>query len=138
MTNAILRGKPDAGNPHVRFDEGEVASAKPRRGSLLYNAKHLEAALSLRAGIDSDQLAKEMGDQVVEAAQKDMDMPLRSVLAECMRLEGIEPPRSFDNAAIKAAFSTVSVPGILSNVANKKLMQAYNAQPIIATKLCTT
>ena len=102
------------------------------------NAKHLEAALSLRAGIDSDQLAKEMGDQVVEAAQKDMDMPLRSVLAECMRLEGIEPPRSFDNAAIKAAFSTVSVPGILSNVANKKLMQAYNAQPIIATKLCTT
>jgi len=37
MTNATLRGKPDAGNPHVRFDEGEVASAKPRRGSLLYN-----------------------------------------------------------------------------------------------------
>ena len=36
MTNAILRGKPDAGNPHVRFDEGEVASAKPRRGPLLY------------------------------------------------------------------------------------------------------
>ena len=39
MTNAILRGKPDAGNPHVRFDEGEVASAKPRRGSLLYTDK---------------------------------------------------------------------------------------------------
>ena len=26
MANAVLRGKPDAGNPHVRFDEGEVAS----------------------------------------------------------------------------------------------------------------
>ena len=40
MTNAALRGKPDAGNPHVRFDEGEVASAAtPRRGSLLYNMK---------------------------------------------------------------------------------------------------
>ena len=37
MTNAALRGKSDAGNPHVRFDEGEVASAAtPRRGSLLY------------------------------------------------------------------------------------------------------
>ena len=37
MTNAALRGKPDAGNPHVRFDEGEVASVTtPRRGSLLY------------------------------------------------------------------------------------------------------
>ena len=30
-------GKPYAGNPHVRFDEGEVAPATtPRRGSLLY------------------------------------------------------------------------------------------------------
>ena len=40
MTNAALRGKPDAGNPHVRFDEGEVApAAKPRRGSLLYRKR---------------------------------------------------------------------------------------------------
>ncbi len=101
-------------------------------------AKHLEAALSLRAGIDGDTLAKAMGDETVEAAMKDMDMPLRSVLAECMRIEGMSVPRSFDNDAIKAAFSTVSLPGILSNVANKKLLQAYNAQPIIATKLCTT
>ena len=102
------------------------------------NAKHLEAALSLRAGISGDTLAKEMGDEVVEAAQRDMDMPLRAVLGECMRIEGMSVPRSFDNDAIKAAFSTVSLPGILSNVANKKLLQAYNAQPIIATKLCTT
>ena len=37
MKNAALSGKPYAGNPHVRFDEGEVASvATPRRGSLLY------------------------------------------------------------------------------------------------------
>ena len=101
-------------------------------------AKRLEAALSLRAGIDGDTLAKAMGEETVEAAQKDADMPLTGILAECMRLEGMEPPRTFDNAAIKAAFSTVSLPGILSNVANKKLMQAYETQPIIATKLCTT
>ena len=44
MTNAALRGKPDAGNPHVRFDEGEVASAAtPRRGSLLYNTRMMFA-----------------------------------------------------------------------------------------------
>ncbi len=102
------------------------------------NAKHIEAALSLRAGIDGDKLAKEMGEETVEAAMKDMDMPLRAVLGECMRLEEMSVPHTFDNAAIKAAFSTVSVPGILSNVANKKLLQAYEAQPIIATRLCTT
>ena len=101
-------------------------------------AKHLEAALSLRAGIDGDTLVKSMGEETVETAMKDMDMPLRVVLGECMRIEGMSVPRSFDNDAIKAAFSTVSLPGILSNVANKKLLQAYNAQPIIATRLCTT
>ncbi len=101
-------------------------------------AKHLEAALSLRAGVDGDQLVREMGEEAVEAAAKDMDIPLRSVLGECLRLEGKSVPRSLDNDAIKAAFSTVSLPGILSNVANKKMLQAYNAQPIIAQKLCTT
>ena len=36
-TGKALNGKPYAGNPHVRFDEGEVASAAtPRRGALLY------------------------------------------------------------------------------------------------------
>ena len=36
-TGKALDGKPYAGNPHVRFDEGEVASAATsRRGSLLY------------------------------------------------------------------------------------------------------
>ena len=100
--------------------------------------KTLEAALSLRAGIDGDTLAKEMGEETVEAAMKDSDMPLAGILSECMRLEGMAVPRTFDNAAIKAAFSTVSLPGILSNVAQKKLLQAYRAQPIIATKLCTS
>ena len=100
--------------------------------------KTLEAALSLRAGIDGDTLVKSMGEETVEAAMKDCDIPLTALLAECMKLEGMSAPRTFDNAAIKAAFSTVSLPGILSNVANKKLLQAYNAQPIIATKLCTS
>ena len=36
-TGKALNGKSYAGNPHVRFDEGEVASAAtPRRGALLY------------------------------------------------------------------------------------------------------
>jgi hypothetical protein len=50
-TGKALNGKPYAGNPHVRFDEGEVApAATPRRGSLLYKNKAtiaLATALSL-------------------------------------------------------------------------------------------
>ena len=116
---------------------GENVNITVKKGAEM-NAKHIEAALSLRAGVNADKLAEEMGEQVVEAAQRDADMPLTGILAECMRLEGMDAPRTFDNQAIKAAFSTVSLPGILSNVANKKLLQAYEAQPIIATKLCTT
>ena len=38
-TGKALDGKPYAGNPHVRFNEGEVAPATtPRRGFLLYKA----------------------------------------------------------------------------------------------------
>ena len=41
-TEKALNGKPDAGNPHVLFDEREVASVTmPRRGSLLYNMRKL-------------------------------------------------------------------------------------------------
>lgn len=46
MIDAILQGKLGAGNLHVRFD-GEVAAAKPRRGSLLYNV----GTASLRRGM---------------------------------------------------------------------------------------
>ena len=57
MMNAARRGKPDAGNPHLRFDEGEVALATtPRRGSLLYKqifgclVLGLSATMSASAG----------------------------------------------------------------------------------------
>ena len=55
-TGKALNGKPYAGNPHVRFDEGEVASAAtPRRGSLLYKRKMnvLCVAAILAAGMVS-------------------------------------------------------------------------------------
>lgn len=106
------------------------AEARPDR-------KTLEAAVCLRAGISEDAVAKDYGEQVAEAAMPDRDLPLRGLLAECLRIEGKSVPRAMDNEAIKASFSTVSLPGILGNVANKKLLQSYRAQPVIATKLCT-
>jgi len=33
----VSHGKPCAGNPHARFDEGASASEKPRRNALLHN-----------------------------------------------------------------------------------------------------
>ena len=98
----------------------------------------IEAAVCLRAGIPEDALLKAYGEQTLESAYPDRDMSISGMMRECMRIDGMDVPRRFDNETIKAAFSTVSLPGILSNVANKKLLQSYEAQPVIATKLCAT
>lgn len=100
--------------------------------------KRLEAALCLRCGIGADALEKTYGAPVVEAGLKEMDISLKELLVESSRLDGISCSyRGFDNDAIRASFSSVSLPGILSNVANKKLLQSFEAQPVIATKLCS-
>jgi len=99
--------------------------------------KSLEAAMCMRVGISGEELVKQYGEEAVETAWKDNDMPLQMLLVECLKLDGAPVPRSFGNETIQAAFSTVSLPGILSNVANKKLLQSYNAQPVIATQLCS-
>ena len=100
--------------------------------------KTLEAALCLRIGISGSDLIAEYGDEAIHRGDEISDMPVKQLLVECLNLEGIAVPHSFGNETIHAAFSTVSLPGILSNVANKKLLQSYNAQPIIAMKLCST
>lgn len=100
--------------------------------------KTIEAAMCLRVGVSAEQLEKSYGAKTVEAGMAEMDMPLKQLLIECMKLDGIPYSRGFDNETIRAAFSSVSLPGILSNVANKKLLQSYEAQPIIAMKLCST
>ena len=65
MTNAALRGKPDAGNPHVRFDEGEVApAATPRRGSLLYK-KTSQRSLLFRQNVNRTE-AEWVADSAVK------------------------------------------------------------------------
>ena len=102
-----------------------------------FDTKTMEAALCLRAGITDEDLVKSYGEQVVESASHDRDMSLQQLFLECARLEGVPVPRTFGNDTIRAAFSTVSLPGILNNVANKKLLKAFQAQPVIATRLCS-
>ena len=100
--------------------------------------KTIEAAMCLRCGISADDLEKSYDGKTIEAGMREMDMPLKQLLVECMKLDGIPYSRGFDNETIRAAFSSVSLPGILSNVANKKLLKSFESQPIIATKLCST
>ena len=57
-TGKALNGKPYAGNPHVRFDEGEVASAAtPRRGFLLYETKTIRTTIAAVLTIAASAMA---------------------------------------------------------------------------------
>jgi len=116
--------------------QADVGLSVGGRGRSL-DGRTLEAALCLRAGIDDETLVKNYGDQVVEGAVRERDLSLQQLLIECAALEGVSVPRAFCNDTIRAAFSTVSLPGILNNVANKRLLKSFQAQPVIATRLCS-
>lgn len=125
---ALRAARPAAGVNVIVRDRPEGAETRSA----------IEAALCLRGGISPDTLEKSYGAKTVEAGGKAMDMPLKEVLHACLDMEGIAHGRTVDNETIRAAFSTVSLPGILSNVANKKLLDSYRAQPVIAQCLCTS
>ena len=116
--------------------QADVGMSTGGRGRAL-EGRTLEAALCLRAGIDEETLARDYGDRVVEGAVRERDLSLQQLLVECAAIEGVSVPRSFSNDTIRAAFSTVSLPGILNNVANKRLLKSFQAQSVIATKLCS-
>ena len=44
----VSQGKPCAGNPHARFEEGASAQAEPRRSALLHNTFGLVGMWMLR------------------------------------------------------------------------------------------
>jgi hypothetical protein len=108
-----------------------------RKPEGVVHRKSLEAAMCMRIGIPGDELLTEYGNEAVDAGAEQSDMPMKELLMQCLHLEGKSVTSSFSNETIQAAFSTVSLPGILSNVANKKLLQSYKAQPIIAMRLCS-
>jgi len=124
-----IRAERPAANVHISV------KTEPEGDSL---RKTIEAAMCLRCGISADDLEKSYDGKTIEAGMREMDMPLKQLLVECMKLDGIPYGRGFDNETIRAAFSSVSLPGILSNVANKKLLKSFESQPVIATKLCST
>jgi len=117
--------------------QADIGVAVHAHDGAAYDRRTMEAALCLRAGISGDALAKDYGEQVVESARRSQDLSLHQLFMECARLEGVPVSRAFSNDTIRAGFSTVSLPGILNNVANKKLLKSFQAQPVVATRICS-
>ena len=100
--------------------------------------KTLEAALSLSAGISAETIAKDCGAKELEFAEKNLrGFGIRDLFMKCAEKNASYIPGSFSNETIRAGYSTAQIPGILSNVANKRALQAFNMQESIAEKVCS-
>ncbi len=132
----------------LRADRPQVSAV--RTGGDATSAKALEAALCLSAGLPEAQVGKHYDERTMNAAlSRDLSgAGLHTLLFEVIRASGgYARPGRVDNETIRAAFSadrrlveaagtsgfsTISLTGILSNVANKTMLGAYQAVPSVA------
>jgi len=131
--NAELLKLLRASRPHVA-PVGIVA------GSNAPEANVLEAAMVMgyRVVKEDKDLVAAYGEKVCEAARKLRNIRLVELIAACAALDGIDLPRFGRGSGewLRAAFSSVSLPGILGNVANKTLLAAYQSVPSVARRIC--
>jgi len=109
-----------------------------------YTPAVIEAALCLSCGIPDERLAKDRdyGEKVVEQAWPLRRRGLLGMLSLALEASGVRVPYNpnelYDTIVqmqrspnLQAAgFSTVNLPGILGNVANKILLDAFTQQPV--------
>src|SRR5262249_49022296 len=118
------------------------------------SAQAIEAALCISAGLSEERVGKWYDAQTMEAAlSRDLrGAGIHTLFYEVIRASGghVRPGR-VDNDTIRAAFiandrliqasegfSTLSLAGILSNLANKTLLAAYDAVNSVASEICAT
>ncbi len=84
-----------------------------------------EAVALMSAGLTTPRLEAMYDIQTLEAADKLRGIGIQEF---CEQVVGSQLPRFRRDASgwLQAAFSTTSLPGILSNIANKMLLEGYN------------
>jgi len=95
------------------------------------NQTMLCAALAAAGGIEDKSRVKIYGEKACEQADSLRGIGLQEFLVLAAAAGGVDPnsiPRFRSDAQgfLRAAFSTVSVPTILNNTANKLLLEGYN------------
>lgn len=109
-----------------------------RHENQAFTPEVVEAGVLASLGVsDSDRL-KIYGERTLEAARPYERIGLKDLVMLSFGLEKKEAPRVWGDGeiAIKAAFSTMSLPGILENSINKLALLAYRAAEIQALQFC--
>lgn len=130
----------DFGVQMLRFAQDFPGIGSPRSGNAAPTNELIEAGILLELGHDEDQIVKSYGEQTVEACRRKFGggIGINEALSIAANAGGGAFSRikesnisaalvvAFGTSQIQAA-STVSLPNILSNVANKVSEAAFNA-----------
>ncbi len=135
----------------LRAERAEVQPIYGEDGSGR-RAASLEAALCMTAGLPESRVGQWYDERVMnQATSRELQgSSLHMLLYEVIRAAGGHVrPGKIDNDVIRAAFSandrliqasggfsTISLAGILSNVATKTMLAAYEAVNAVATQIC--
>jgi len=99
--------------------------------------KILEAAIRLGGAEDAAVVEKAYEESILDRAGRFRFAGLKDLIAMCCQMDGVQvPARGADPETwLEAAFSTTTLSGLLGNTANKVLMTAYRATPLICTRI---
>ncbi len=152
---AHSRNQNDAARQYMQHLEANAPTWASSRGNGDGGPNHsnvLEASLSLEAGVSANRLAKFYGQHTVDAAMSKAHRgaTFRTAAEFVIRQAG-QPVREnrITDSFIRAAFdadrmlrasglSTVSLSGLLGNVAGKVLLDAYQSTPTTWQNFCAT
>ena len=119
------------------FLEALKASYADRTGSpgIIFKDKEtrreaLEASLLMRACFEDSELEKDKdyNEETLDQADKLRTMPLYDLCRQCLIIDRQEVPTN-PQEMIERAATTVTLPIILGNVANKSMLKGYTATP---------
>jgi len=120
----------------VRQNRAKVAAPGIMIPDRTITREILENAMLLRAGYEDIVTDGDDGKKA-EQAHRFRELSMLDMCRQAVLLDGLEVPAGREDT-IRAAFSTASLPLLLSNVANKALLKGYNMQPETWPKWCTT
>ena len=97
----------------------------------------LSAVMVMQAGgLNDQQLLAAYGEQTLDQANKLRRLSLQGIIRACAESEGQQiSALAGERDLVAAGFSTVSLPGVLSDSANKTLLGAYAAVPSVAVRV---
>ena len=101
------------------------------------DAKVIEASMLLSHGVPAKSLEASYKAETLEVASRNRSTSLRGLIQASLAMEGIQAPAINANPTewLRASFSSTSLSGILSNIANKLLLAPFESDEDFAAVL---